>query len=70
MKSQHQNYYKIGQQVIHEPTNGIYYIVGMQGNSLHAMHRHFMLIIHQEKDTPSRKGYKVHPSEVTVIGKV
>ena len=64
MKSQHQNYYKIGQQVIHEPTNG------MQGNSLHAMHRHFMLIIHQEKDTPSRKGYKVHPSEVTVIGKV
>lgn len=64
MKSQHQNYYKIGQQVIHEPTNGIYYIIGMQGN------RHFMLIIHQEKDTPSRKGYKVHPSEVTVIGKV
>ena len=60
--------YKIGQKVKSIKNGQEYYIVGVKGKSIRDYELdNTMLIVHFEKDKPSRFGFAVRPCQVEVV---
>ena len=60
--------YKIGQKVKSIKNGQEYYIVGIKGKSIRDYELdNTMLIVHFEKDKPSRFGFAVRPCQVEVV---
>lgn len=58
--------YKIGQKVRHDLSGREFYIIGIKTASM--LTRETKLIVHENKNTPSRNGLTMWPCHCTVIG--